>query len=480
MGRRSLFLTLACLFVVLASAARASACGCSRAGTPCRALEGVAAVFVGTVTSVSEGARGRKPDGELDFKPRFAKLSVEQSFLGAPGAEAEVGTGLGDGDCGYPFVKGVRYLVYAYKGEKDERLYTSACTRTRRAAVASADEDLRYLRGLAAGAQRVSVSGKVMRVLSYAGADGERPNQPMEGAVLSVEGEAQTQEARTDALGRFRLTGLRPGTLTLKLRLADGLEAYKSERLLKFAFGGCASEDFYVADNGRIGGRVLDAEGNPVEGVGVVVLGTTGWSTSWYARTDAEGRYKVSMVPPGQYMVGINIRGLPGAIEADELPADFTCPNCNVLVDNFRPVGRVGGYPRVFYPGVSRTSRAGLVSVSVGQELRDVDLRLPPRPAEAVVKGRVLRADGAPAAFASVYFREVTYEDMIIFNYGIRADERGEFSFKTYTGGRYVVEADYQPRDDRNVAASGTTEPLAVSVTKPEESVTLVVKRATR
>ena len=468
------------LFVIALACSRASACGCSRAGTPCRALEGVAAVFVGTVTSVSEGARGRKPDGELDFTPRLVRLSVEQSFLGAPGAEAEIGTGLGDDDCGYPFMKGFRYLVYAYKGEKDGRLYTSACTRTRRAAAPSADEDLRYLRGLATGAPRVSVSGKVMRVLSYAGPGGERPNLPMEGAVLSVEGEAQTQEARTDALGRFRLTGLRPGTLTLRLRLADELEAYKSERLLKFAFGGCASEDFYVVDNGRIGGRVFDAEGAPMEGVGVVVLGTTGWNTSWYARTDAEGRYKVSSVPPGQYMVGINVRGLPGSIEADELPADFICPNCNVFVDNFRPVGRVGGYPRVFYPGVFRTSRAGLVSVSVGQELRDVDLRLPPRPVEAVVKGRVLRADGAPAAFAAVYFREVTYEDMIIFNYGIRADERGEFSFKTYTGGRYVVEADYQPRDERNAAASGATEPLAVFVTKPEESVTLVVKRFTR
>jgi hypothetical protein len=474
MSRGALFCLT--LFVASLVGARANACSCAGAGSPCEAVGVAASVFVGTVTSVKEGERKRKTNGELDFTPRLVRFSVGHSFTGATGAEVEVATGLGEGDCGYPFAKGLSYVVYAYRGEKDERLYTSACTRTRR--VVAAAEDLRYLRGLASAPSGVNISGKVEHQLPYAGADGEWAYAPMEGALLSVEGAGQNREARTDALGRFRLTGLRPGRLKLKLQLTgEELAGYKPERLLNFESGGCASEVFYVLDNGRIEGRVLDAEGEPVSGVGVVLLGKTGWHYNWYARTDEDGRYKASSMPPGQYMVGINVRGRPLSIEPDEMPADFICPNCRVFVDMLRPEGLAEGYPRVFYPGVFRTSDAGLISVSVGQEVQDIDLRLPPCPAEGVVKGRVLRADGTPAANAQVFYREVTYEDMMIFNFSVRADERGEFSFKAYRGGRYLIEAEYVAGDGRDARMSGSSDPLTVTVTKPEEAITLVVKR---
>jgi hypothetical protein len=142
-----------------------------------------------------------------------------------------------------------------------------------------------------------------------------------------VEGADQPKEVRTDASGNFELTGLKPGTLKLKLHLSDELTAYRSERVLKFESAGCASEAFYVVDKGRISGRVLDADGNPVSGLGVVMLPRTGWAINWYAKTDQEGRYKASSIPAGEYLVGINVRGLPRSIEAAELPKDFLCPN---------------------------------------------------------------------------------------------------------------------------------------------------------
>lgn len=460
------------VLVALLCSGRAFACGCEKPGPPCKAFGEASVVFIGTVKDVTEGARKQKPDGEVDFTPRLFKFSVEESFSGTPPKEAEVATSFEGDNCGYPFVKGASYLVYAYRDEKDDRLYTSSCTRTQR--VANASEDLQYLRGLASAPRTVTISGKVQRHLSYAG-NYAQANLPMEGALLSVEGADQMKEVRTDASGSFEVTGLKPGSLKLKLHLPDELTAYRSERVLNFESGGCASEVFYVADNGRISGRVLDAEGNPVSGLGVVMLPLTGWAINWYAKTDDEGRYKASSIPAGQYLVGINVRGLPRSIEPAELPKDFLCPNCITIVDDLRPDEQAGAYPRTFYPGVFQTARAERLLLSPGQELRNVDFRLPRRPAESIVKGRVLRADGTPVASAQVSYRDVTYEDLIVLRYGLRTNAQGEFSFKAYRGGRYVVDADYSSGDSRQSLALAAAQ--TVFVTKPEESITLIISR---
>lgn len=451
---------------------RAFACGCEKPGPPCKAFGEASVVFIGTVKGVTEGTRKQKPDGEVDFTPRRFKFSVEENFSGTPTKEAEVETGLGADDCGYPFVNGASYLVYAYRDEKDDRLYTSSCTRTRR--VANAGEDLQYLRGLASAPRTVTISGKVQRHLSYAG-NYAQDYVPMEGVLLSVEGADQTKDVRTDASGSFKVTGLKPGSIKLKLHLPDELTSYRSERVMKFESGGCASEVFYVGDNGRISGRVLDAEGNPVSGLGVVMLPFTGWASNWYAKTDQEGRYKVSSLPAGQYLVGINVRGLPRSVASAELPKDFLCPNCFVIVENLRADEQASAFPRVFYPGVFQTAKAEWLLLSPGQELRDVDFRLPPRRAESIVKGRVLRADGTPAAGALVGYQEVTYEDLKVLGYGVRTNAQGEFSFKAYRGGRYIVDASDEAHDARRTL--GLAAPQTVVVAKPEESITLIISR---
>ena len=153
------------------------------------------------------------------------------------------------------------------------------------------------------------------------------------------------------------------------------------------------------------------------------MLPLTGWAINWYAKTDDEGRYKASSIPAGQYLVGINVRGLTRSIEPAQGPKDFLCPNCITIVDDLRPDEQAGAYPRTFYPGVFQTAKAERLLLSPGQELRNVDFRLPRRPAESIVKGRVLRADGTPVAGAQVSYRDVTYEDLIVLEYR-PADQR--------------------------------------------------------
>lgn len=481
---RRISLVLSLLAVALCGV-RASACGCLGKGTPCEALGGAAAVFVGTVASVEEGSRKEKPDGELDFKPRVVKFAVEQTFLGASDAEAEISTGLGGFDCGYPFVKGATYLVYAYRtSEKDERLYTSTCSRT--APVAQADEDLAYLRGPGspAAAAGFTVYGNVIRRLPYPGPDRLRPSVPMEGAALSLEGAGGTKDTRADAGGRFQFAGLSPGEYKLTLHLPDELIAGRSERVVKVEQRGCASEVYYVADNGRISGRVLDPEGRPVANLGILILDVKdanlemigGLST----KTDEEGRYHFAGIPAGEYVLSANAQGRLRALNAAEKSKSQVCQNCVSLGGYREPEELTSFYPRLFYPGVTFGAKTTHLYLTPGQELRDVDWHLPPRRAQAQVRGKVVWADGSPAPGADVLYRDATYEDAPGLKYAVRADERGEFNFKAYVGGRYIVEADSNTPDPSGRGGPGLSEytfPVTVNVLNPSETITVVIKR---
>jgi hypothetical protein len=72
---------------------------------------------------------------------RRITLKVLRVWKGDVGRQAVISTGYGGGDCGFPFVQGERYLVYADRFEGF--LSTGICGRT--AAITDAKSDLDYL-----------------------------------------------------------------------------------------------------------------------------------------------------------------------------------------------------------------------------------------------------------------------------------------------------------------------------------------------
>lgn len=248
MRRRWLPFLLSCPVVLLALAARAEACTCMMPGPPCGAYGSASAVFVGTADAVEGGPRKSGARGEgLDWTPRVVKFTVTEAFSGVEGETVEVSTGLGGGDCGYGFVTGTSYLVYAYRQGTTGRLTTGICTRTRPVAVA--EEDLRFLHRLAGRSPGVTVSGRVVR-RDDGGAD-RRAGAGVAGVRLTVEGEGVRRELVTDADGRYKLSGLSPGKYKLTLSPPDGMPDGQPEREVQIADGGCAVEDFHVVNDAR-------------------------------------------------------------------------------------------------------------------------------------------------------------------------------------------------------------------------------------
>jgi hypothetical protein len=107
------------LLLFIAAPQYSSGCQCEQPPPPQEAFEKAAGVFVGTVTSgAMEGQHGC-----------VYQFSVTQVLKGPVPAKEEIHTGRGRGDCGYRFIIGEEYLVYATTS--DGKLTTNICTRTK-------------------------------------------------------------------------------------------------------------------------------------------------------------------------------------------------------------------------------------------------------------------------------------------------------------------------------------------------------------
>jgi hypothetical protein len=118
---------LPCIFALLAfSAPSAFSCSCAPKPSVGKALSQADAVFVGRVIAWHNATIETAP-GHSSSGYSFA-FEVEKLFKGARASEVAVLTGIGRGDCGYPFQVGEQYLVYAFYTK--EGLETNICTRT--------------------------------------------------------------------------------------------------------------------------------------------------------------------------------------------------------------------------------------------------------------------------------------------------------------------------------------------------------------
>ena len=451
--------------IVFALASRdAMACSCMDPGTPCESYGKAAAVFVGTVTGVHENdpfkgkdlAERRKlsDSGASDWTPMAYKFSVEQAYLGVTDSEIEIFTGRGAGDCGFRFETGQRYIVYAYRYK--DKLNTSICTRTM--PFSRATEDIAFLGTLSSAAPGVTISGTVIY----------RPKEPVNSEVLSklfssdvlitIEGESGKKEIRPDAEGRYRVSGLQAGRYRVASRLPETLITPRNEEVITLGDRGCAAVDWYINDNGRVSGRVFNADGEPVAKI-LVSLVDPGASATDYPtkieRTNDEGYFSFSAVPPGTYHIAVNSNRYP------------------------EPNDPTKAYPPSFYPGVVDQRHAQGITVGAGEKLSDFEIRIPAKLPDSILTGTVVWADGSPVANAQLSVKDVTYHDNSM-NHGVTADELGRFKINGYSGQKFVIEARSNRRYVANESVFGPVEraeTLKITLERPTHKVRIVITK---
>jgi hypothetical protein len=100
-------------------------------------------------------------------------------------------------------------------------------------------------------------------------------------------------------------------------------------------------------------------------------------------------------------------------------------------------------YPLTFYPGETDIKRAGIVEVTEGAEVKDVDIKLARRAEAFAVSGKVIDADtGQPMSNLAVGYGAYNPQDKRMMGFGFgdtRTDARGRFTIEGVVPGRYAV-----------------------------------------
>lgn len=352
-------------------AGRADACSCAPVKEHCEAYWTTAAIFRGRVDAIQQD-KGKLPPA---MRGSTVTFTIVEPFTGVTGPTAAVWTPPAAAMCGYPFRVGREYMVYAHR--ERARLTTSRCSRTREAGTAGID--LEYARAIRSGG---AVPGRIfgqVRMITTDPTTGRSRVRPMRDVEVLLSGDGTGVTRRTDREGRFEILGVHTGTYRVQVGVPEGFKAVMLSPDVSIPDPrACAAADTTLEPDGRVRGRVVDSAGSPVRGITVDLLvrrahEAAARATHLRAATDRNGVYEIRGVPPGVFIVGVDLRG--------------------------------AGESTVFHPGVSTSVAARAFSLAAGAGLDLGTLALPAAVELVEVRGLVFDAARAPAAGARVYLR---------------------------------------------------------------------------
>lgn len=421
------FLPIA-LLLVLGAFEVASACTCARPDPPCGEYGEADAIFLGRVVGSAERKSFTDHSGnKVVYDVGRIRFLVQESFKGVSGYEVEIHSGTGGGDCGYWFLRNESYVVYAYKSSEANKLFTSICTRTTH--VTEAKEDLDFLRKVGDSTPGATLYGQLNRYIGDREHGSVEEGPKMAGVKILIKGAGQTFEAVTNASGEYRITGLPAGEYDAFPQLPPNLGAiagrdtvdrhgsYSGHKPITLSERSCGEMSFSVQFSGVVGGKIVDAKGEPGKEVQVNLVLADEPDKEWSAWTDDEGRYEFHMVQPGNYLLGLNLRWAP---------------------DKHDP------YRRTYYPGVNDKSEAALIVMGEGEKLKGYDLTLPPRLVERELSVTVVWPDGKPAAGATIRFE---MNEGTSLGEAVKTDEKGMAVINLFDKYRYILLATGERRE---------------------------------
>src|SRR5207247_1654685 len=163
-------------------------------------------------------------------------------------------------------------------------------------------------------------------------------------------------------------------------------------------------------------------------------VGKAGNIQTLRASTDAGGSFEFVEVPPGRYVVGVDLT-----------------PRMNADVI----------FPTTFHPGTMDATLATVVQLDGGQQRELEPMTLPPARRSYRLTGRVVFEDGSPApgAFISLADGGATWRQVAA---GINPESDGTFSFVVHEGGSYLARASYWDEAQRK-QIGGAVGPFVVT-----------------
>lgn len=462
--KRLLLLSLFAFALLISLPQSTSACSCLPRPTVLDEFDSSDEVIIVRAISVEKAEKSQQelygyPDGI-----RSTTVVVERVFKGTLKIRDEIVLGQGSGsNCVWTFDEksvGRQYLLYLNRPngksdnpESEPRMwYASECGRSR--GLAGAAEDLLYLENLSRVRGKTRISGTLNSGWWFG------PEVAVEGKRIKIVGPKKKYEVKTDKNGVFEIYDVPPGKYFLEveppagwkvalswLRYSSSVVRSETEFSLpemrsskQFAIKlepkKHASVDIMFEIDNYVRGRVIGPKGKPMSGVCVyMLLPGKDWGPS--GCTDEQGRFEISSVPEGEWILGANQDDNPSARQP---------------------------FRAIFYPGVRDRERATVISIGAGQVIENIDLVIPKLEETITVKGMLQYSDGQPVADKSVEFKVTKKNEKADGDATTRTDEAGRFTLTILkgltgeiAGDHWVFEGYYKncPKVDELIAQSG-------------------------
>ena len=448
-----------CVFL-LSTAQKATACSCGAKPTVLDAFDESDEVVIVKVISV-EKAIDTEVQHYVDGV-RSATLIVEKVFKGKLKIRDEIVFGQGGGaDCIWTFSDesiGDQYLFYLTRPEnvsdrdflpsKDARLWFAfGCGRS--TGLGDAADDLLYLENIAKRRGKTRISGTI--------GGWRNPDLDVAGKRIKIIGSKKTYEVRTDKNGVFEIYDVPPGKYLIEPEMPAGwkidasslryspsvhtddypeLKSPKQVGIKLEAKKHAAVDISFEMDN-SVQGRVLDSSGKPMYGVCVRLLSPEQDQWGPTDCTDEQGRFKISSVAGGEYVLVANHDGKLSSREP---------------------------FRKIFYPNAVERDRAAVISIGAGDTIDNIDIVISKLEETVTIEGVLRYSDGKPAAEEWVKFKVAKTDDNVDGDASERTDTAGRFTLRVLKGltgelaaEHWIMTGLYQncPKVDELIAKSG-------------------------
>jgi hypothetical protein len=221
--------------------------------------------------------------------------------------------------------------------------------------------------------------------------------------------------------GRYTLTAMKTGYVSLQFGQRRAFEA--GQAILLKAGETRERVDVALPRHGAVTGRIVDENGEPLEGVSVSVteIRSVGGRRRIAAvpgvqarQTNELGRFRVYGLPPGDYAVRAEV----GQAGSDDLR----------------------GFPVTYFPGTTNSAEAQRIRIGLADEVSNVDFALAPV-RTARITGRTFTSSGEPFE-GGVQMRPTWRSTGTVAEaVGGRPLPDGAFEFPNVPPGEYVIQA---------------------------------------